>query len=213
MAFPSYDEIVKWRWGIPTWRLRFKIIGGLLLLVFASFMIFNRSGWMRPESKAVPAQRQANLHDSQVNGDIVQGDKVTSQFSQPIMNPQIARKKVKFAIKTSIEDGQAEIERLFREQGAAAQSITSQHASRRTPSSGMYIQDQTNRVAEFKRQCDSVLRRVDRAIESALIEIEGGPTFTDPDWLAEERRLYASLQDLNNKQVEEVESRLPSLPK
>ena len=29
---PSYDELVKWRWGVPTWRLRYKILGGSLLL-------------------------------------------------------------------------------------------------------------------------------------------------------------------------------------
>lgn len=123
------------------------------------------------------------------------GDKSVSVIANQVSNQQsseVERRKIKTAIRRSIEDGWQEVERLFQETNALRQQITNQHNARGTLSSGMHLADQAKRAKAFHQDCDAVLQRVDRAIEDALIE-QGAEAFNTADWLQEEQALYGSL--------------------
>ena len=40
MTFVDYDNVVKWRRGVPTWRLRFKLIATAIGGVFACCLLW-----------------------------------------------------------------------------------------------------------------------------------------------------------------------------
>lgn len=186
---PSYDEVVKWRWGVPTWRLRYQIFGGLLLLALFSFFIAKTFGWS-PLKQQATADRALIVDRSVVGGDVVQGDKIVTppQQSAPERNPAIEQRKIEVAIGRSVKDGHDEIQRLVEETNLSKNQISREHNRRGTLTSGMFIKDQADRVKKFRQDCVRTLERVDRTIEDALIEQEA--TLETTEWLTDERTSY-----------------------
>ncbi len=193
-SLPSYDELVKWRWGVPTWRLRYKILGILLILILVGFSVGPALGLLPLKKPVGTLGKSIDIERSVIGGDVVQGDKnvVATEHNSPEQNPLTARRKIKITISRNLEDGWTEIQRLFEETNSLKEQITNQHAVRGTVSSGLFIRDQADRVKAFNQNCDKVLQRVDRTIEDALVEQEAG-IFEVADWLADERKLYESL--------------------
>lgn len=146
------------------------------------------------------------VKDSTVQGDMVLGDKSVSVIANQVSNqqsPEVERRKIKTAIRRSIEDGWQEVERLFQETNALRQQITNQHNARGTLSSGMHLADQAKRAKTFNQNCDRVLQRVDRAIEDALID-QGAEAFNTAEWLQDGRQLYGALTGFIAERQNEV---------
>jgi len=118
-------------------------------------------------------------------------------------NPEVERRKIKTAIRRSIEDGWQDVQRLFEATSAVKEQIAGQYNARGTYSSGMHLADQAKRVKTFNQDCDKVLQGVDRAIEDALIE-QGWGAFNTADWLREERELYGSFAGFIAERQNEV---------
>ena len=135
------------------------------------------------------------VKDSAVQGDVVLGDKSVNVIGSQVptaQNQEVERRRIKTAIRRSIEDGWEEAQRLFQETNTLREQITSRHNARGTLSSGVHLADQAKRARAFNQDCEKVVQRIDRAIEDALIE-QGGGAFNTADWLQEERKLYGSL--------------------
>jgi hypothetical protein len=197
MSFPlpSYDEIVKWRWGIATWQLRWKVVFALLLLFGGTLIVGNAVGIFPLKQQPIPSDDSLKVEGSFVGGDVIGGDKLVNVIANQVpvaQSPDVERRKIKIAIRRSIEDGWQEVERLFQETNSLREQITNQHARRGTLSSGMHLADQAERAKTFIQDCEAVLQRVDRAIEDALMEQEED-SFNTTDWLQDEKKLYEAL--------------------
>lgn len=173
------------------WEHKWRIVGWvavpLLIAFIALIPLLIKQGAGSSKSIAVK--------DSAVQGDVVLGDKsVNVVGSQTATAPsqEGERRKIKTAIRRSIEDGWQEVERLFQETNTLREQIMGQHNARGTISSGMHLADQAKRAKTFNQNCDRALQRVDRAIEDALIA-QGAEAFNTADWLQDERKLYGSL--------------------
>lgn len=172
------------------WEHRWRIVGwvGIPLLGILAALI---PALMKREASS---SKSIAVKDSTVQGDVVLGDKSVNAIPNQVssqQNPEIERRKIKIAIRRSIEDGLQDIERWFQETNTLRKQITSQHNARGTLSSGMHLADQANRVKNFNQDCDRALQQVDRAIEDALID-QGEGALNTADWLQDERKLYGS---------------------
>lgn len=120
-------------------------------------------------------------------------------------NPDIERRKIKTAIRRSIEDGWQKVQRLFEEANALKEQITGEYNARGTLHSGMHLAAQTKRVKSFNQDCDKVEQGVDRAIEDALMgEEQGWDAFSTADWLKDERELYSAFAGFIAERQNEV---------
>lgn len=173
------------------WEHKWRFVGWVAVPLIAAFIAlipwFLRQVGDSGQSIAVK--------ENAIQGDVVLGDKsvsVVANQGSSQQSPEIERRRIKTAIKRSIEDGWTEVERLFQETNALRKQITNQHNVRGTLSSGMHLADQAKRAKTFNQDCERAFQRVDRAIEDALME-HGVEAFNTAGWLQEEKMLHSSL--------------------
>jgi len=184
------------------WEHRWRIVGWVAVPLLVAFVALIPSFLKQDGSSS----KSIAVKDSAVQGDVLLGDKSVSVIANQgssQQSPDVERRKIKTAIRRSIEDGWAEVQRLFQETNALKEQITGQHNARGTLSSGLHLADQAKRAKTFNQNCDMALQHVDRAIEDALIE-QGAEAFNTVDWLQDERKLYGSFAGFIAERQNEV---------
>lgn len=78
MSMSWYDELVKWRHGFPTWRLRYKILFIFLVLVcIGGWLLFQ---YFTKVSRTEPFDKSVTISESHINGDVVYGNKTINSY-------------------------------------------------------------------------------------------------------------------------------------